>query len=247
MQQRESATAGPSTPRAGSSVAPTPARDENLDNFPDFGTPKFEDEDKAVDADQLGDDYAGGTPRTPAIDEDAEGGNDVDAPDDGTTTGGAGVEDEGNLSEPVIPMPRPRGRPRGRGRGALIGSARARGTTRGRPRGRGRGRGGRGSGVTIRLPKRNGEEGDDDVVATPGEMGPEDYGTLGVDGMEGYGDGEVFGGGKPSRTIQGQVYIIDGDEFVTDDDPKGDEKIDKWGNLLGGEFCPALFIFDPSA
>jgi chromatin structure-remodeling complex protein RSC7 len=30
------------------------------------------------------------------------------------------------------------------------------------------------------------------------------------------------------------VYIIEGDEFVTEDDPKGDEKIDKWGNLLGG-------------
>ncbi|KIK68264.1 hypothetical protein GYMLUDRAFT_154083 [Collybiopsis luxurians FD-317 M1] len=42
------------------------------------------------------------------------------------------------------------------------------------------------------------------------------------------------GGGKPFRKIQGQAYIIEGDQFVTDDDPKGDEKIDKWGNLLGG-------------
>jgi chromatin structure-remodeling complex protein RSC7 len=41
-------------------------------------------------------------------------------------------------------------------------------------------------------------------------------------------------GGKPFRKIQGQVYIIDGDEFVTEDNPIGDEKIDQFGNLLGG-------------
>ncbi|KAJ7792677.1 chromatin remodelling complex Rsc7/Swp82 subunit-domain-containing protein [Mycena olivaceomarginata] len=39
------------------------------------------------------------------------------------------------------------------------------------------------------------------------------------------------------------VYIIEGDEFVTEDDPKGDEKIDKWGNLLGGRrFKAATFV-----
>lgn len=43
-----------------------------------------------------------------------------------------------------------------------------------------------------------------------------------------------MGGGKPFRNIQGVVRIIEGDEFVTDDDPKGDEKIDTFGNLLGG-------------
>ncbi|THV05687.1 hypothetical protein K435DRAFT_646613 [Dendrothele bispora CBS 962.96] len=43
-----------------------------------------------------------------------------------------------------------------------------------------------------------------------------------------------LGGGKPFRLIRGKPYVIDGDEFVTEDDPKGDEKIDKWGNLLGG-------------
>ncbi|KAJ7216663.1 chromatin remodelling complex Rsc7/Swp82 subunit-domain-containing protein [Mycena pura] len=52
-----------------------------------------------------------------------------------------------------------------------------------------------------------------------------------------------MGGGKPFRRINGKVYIIEGDEFVTEDDPKGDEKIDKWGNLLGGRrFKAATFI-----
>jgi len=31
------------------------------------------------------------------------------------------------------------------------------------------------------------------------------------------------------------VYIIEGDEYVTEDDPKGDTKIDVHGNLLGGK------------
>jgi hypothetical protein len=33
------------------------------------------------------------------------------------------------------------------------------------------------------------------------------------------------------------VYVIEGDELVTEDDPKGDTKIDKNGNLLGGAFA----------
>ncbi|KAH9934143.1 chromatin remodelling complex Rsc7/Swp82 subunit-domain-containing protein [Fomitopsis serialis] len=41
------------------------------------------------------------------------------------------------------------------------------------------------------------------------------------------------GGGKPFRRINGQVYIIDNDEYVTEDDPKGDAKIDQYGNLIG--------------
>ncbi|TFY55332.1 hypothetical protein EVG20_g9359, partial [Dentipellis fragilis] len=45
---------------------------------------------------------------------------------------------------------------------------------------------------------------------------------------------EVMGGGKPFGKIQGKLYVIDGDEYVTEDDPKGDTKIDKHGNLLGG-------------
>ncbi|KAH9053614.1 chromatin remodelling complex Rsc7/Swp82 subunit-domain-containing protein [Lactarius vividus] len=43
-----------------------------------------------------------------------------------------------------------------------------------------------------------------------------------------------MGGGKPFSIVQGKVYVIEGDEFVTEDDAKGDTKIDKNGNLLGG-------------
>ncbi|KAH9988075.1 chromatin remodelling complex Rsc7/Swp82 subunit-domain-containing protein [Russula compacta] len=43
-----------------------------------------------------------------------------------------------------------------------------------------------------------------------------------------------MGGGKPFRVIQGKVYVIEGDELVTEDSAKGDTKIDKNGNLLGG-------------
>ncbi len=45
-------------------------------------------------------------------------------------------------------------------------------------------------------------------------------------------DEEVMGGGKPFCVVQGKVYVIDGDKFITEDDPKGDAKIDKFGNLL---------------
>ena len=47
---------------------------------------------------------------------------------------------------------------------------------------------------------------------------------------------EVPGGGKPFRRINGQVYITEGDEFVTEEDEKGNTKIDQYGNLLGGAF-----------
>jgi chromatin structure-remodeling complex protein RSC7 len=55
-------------------------------------------------------------------------------------------------------------------------------------------------------------------------------------------DEEIMGGGKPFRVIQGKVYVIDGDELVTEDDPKGDTKIDKNGNLLGGAFASFFFL-----
>ena len=45
-----------------------------------------------------------------------------------------------------------------------------------------------------------------------------------------------IGGGKPFQRIQGKVYVIEGDEYVTEDDPKGDTKIDIHGNLLGGQY-----------
>ncbi|KAI0372528.1 hypothetical protein BV20DRAFT_939758 [Pilatotrama ljubarskyi] len=57
------------------------------------------------------------------------------------------------------------------------------------------------------------------------------------EGAEGYIQDEnegPMGGGKPFKRIQGKIYIMDGDEYVTEDDPKGDTKIDKNGNLLGG-------------
>ncbi|KAI9060085.1 hypothetical protein FKP32DRAFT_1578774 [Trametes sanguinea] len=44
-----------------------------------------------------------------------------------------------------------------------------------------------------------------------------------------------MGGGKPFKQIQGKIYIMEGDEYITEDDPKGDTKIDRNGNLLGGE------------
>ncbi|OAX36900.1 hypothetical protein K503DRAFT_694252 [Rhizopogon vinicolor AM-OR11-026] len=105
------------------------------------------------------------------------------------------------------PFPRPRGRPRGRGRGAApSGPSRARGRGRGRGRARARGRGG----LTIRLPKRDGEDGDE----AEAEEGEQD--------------------GRPFMRVGGKLYFIEGDEFVTDPDEKGDEKIDVDGNLLGG-------------
>lgn len=49
----------------------------------------------------------------------------------------------------------------------------------------------------------------------------------------------VIGGGKPFRKVGGQVYVLENDELVTEDDPKGDQKIDKDGVLQGGEIaCP---------
>jgi hypothetical protein len=126
--------------------------------------------------------------------------------------------------------PRPRGRPRGSGRGRPRGGRGVRGGT-------GSGSGGGGA-LTIRLPKLGGEEGQ---IETEGA-------TTGADGAaESTAEGDEvekeapMGGGKPFRKIQGKVYIIENDEFVTDDDQKGDTKIDKNGNLLGGRpppLCP---------
>ncbi|EAU84128.2 nuclear protein localization [Coprinopsis cinerea okayama7 len=162
------------------------------------------------------------------VEGDAEGELDVSV--DGDDGDGEYNEDQGddedadamNVDRPeaepepevVVPAPRKRGRPRGRGRGGgFAGSTAPR--PRGRPPGRGRARG-RGR-VTIKLPKR-GDEDDED-----GEGADVDA--------------------RPFRKIQGQVYVIEGDEFVTPDDPKGDEKIDKHGNLLGGrKFKAQTFI-----
>jgi chromatin structure-remodeling complex protein RSC7 len=91
---------------------------------------------------------------------------------------------------------------------------RGRGRPRGRPRGsRGRGRG-RGRGVTIRLPREDGEDG-----AGPGEPGE---------------DGGEEDGRPQFKKVGSRTYVIDGDELATDDDPKGDTKIDRDGSLVGG-------------
>jgi hypothetical protein len=51
----------------------------------------------------------------------------------------------------------------------------------------------------------------------------------------------VMGGGKPFRKVKGLVYVLDNDELVTEDDPKGDQKIDKDGVLQGGEVTCSYF------
>jgi chromatin structure-remodeling complex protein RSC7 len=141
---------------------------------------------------------------------------------------------------------RPRGRPRGRGRGALPGTStpRARGK---RGRGRGRGRGAASS-LLIRLPKRGDDDADVDGDADieGGDADADEGGGTPLDGdvVELPVEKEVpMGGGKPFRKIHGQAYIIDGDEFVTEDNPIGDEKIDQFGNLLGGASV-SLFSFE---
>ncbi|KAF8653665.1 hypothetical protein AX16_003816 [Volvariella volvacea WC 439] len=132
-----------------------------------------------------------------------------------------------------------RGRPRGRGKGATTaGGGTAR--TRGRARAKGKARG---KALTIKLPKRGDEEdGEDEAEGeADGEAAagtPQAEPAAAAEEEEG-----PVGGGKPFRRIQGKAYVIDGDEFITEDDPKGDEKIDKWGNLLGGrKFKASTFI-----
>lgn len=101
----------------------------------------------------------------------------------------------------------------------------SKGTQRGRGRGRGRPRG-RGAGsITIRLPRRT--EDDD-------EEGEETEQEVVDDAVEDAEPSKEKERGRPSRKVLGQVYFIEGDEFVTANDPKGDSKIDEWGNLLGG-------------
>jgi len=139
-------------------------------------------------------------------------------PEEGEVEGeGSGVEETVPEGGEPRPFPRPRGRPRGRGRGVAPGGpSRARGRGRGRGRARGRGRGG----LTIRLPKRDGEDGDE----AQAEEGQQD--------------------GRPFMRVGGKLYFIEGDEFVTDPDEKGDEKIDADGNLLGGAHLLSLHIID---
>ncbi|KZS97024.1 hypothetical protein SISNIDRAFT_424640 [Sistotremastrum niveocremeum HHB9708] len=124
-------------------------------------------------------------------------------------------------------MKRGRGRPRGSGAGRPRG--RPPGTGRGRGRGRGRGKGK--NTLTSRLPgfRRGDGDGIDGLANDDGV-------PLGSDGPY------PKGGAKPYRKIGDKIFIIDNDELITEDDPKGDLKIDSDGNLLGGrQFKAATF------
>jgi chromatin structure-remodeling complex protein RSC7 len=177
---------------------------------------------------------------------------DSDEADDADEQGEEDAEDEtAEGEEEIAPVPakRPRGRPKGSGIKSTAGTTTATSTPRSRPpRGRGRPRGrpprtpgAGGAGLTIRLkaPKgEDGESGDEEeyspeaeaptsgAAPTPPPVASETRETPAKEGP--------MGGGKPFRKIGDKVYVIDGDEFVTEDNPKGDEKVDKWGNLLGG-------------
>lgn len=157
----------------------------------------------------------------------------------------AATEDDAQ-SEPGLVVsgttPRPRGRPKGSAnvKGKVTATSTPAGTPRprGRPRGSGRGAKARGrgtktaGGLVIRLPGKAGEDG-----STPGPEGDaidgvtEEVTAATEEAVEPEGP---MGGGKPFRKIQNKVYIIQGDEFVSDEDPKGNTKIDPHGNLLGG-------------
>ncbi|CAL1709920.1 unnamed protein product [Somion occarium] len=160
--------------------------------------------------------------------DDEGAGDNASTPAEGSTVpSDEGEEVEAGAEVEVEKAPRGRGRgrggrPRGRPRGSGTPRARGRGSRGGRGRGRGRGS------FTIKLPRRTGEEGEEGALASH-EEGEGEAVALEAAGAE-----EPMGGGKPFKTVQGKVYIIEGDELVTDDDPKGDEKIDKDGNLLGG-------------
>lgn len=48
--------------------------------------------------------------------------------------------------------------------------------------------------------------------------------------------GDLAYAGRMYRVVQGKTYILEDDELLTEEDPKGNTKIDKNGNLLDGEF-----------
>ena len=140
--------------------------------------------------------------------EEDEDGQTVDV--DGDEEGSQAVDDVGTPQDDEDEdeeevVPVVRGRGRGRPRGSR---AKPGGAPSTRARGRGRGRG-RPRGRPAR--SRRDEE---------PEIEEDEDGTL--------------TGGKPFRRINDQIVAIDGDEYITEDNPKGDEKIDKWGRLLGG-------------
>jgi chromatin structure-remodeling complex protein RSC7 len=181
-----------------------------------------------LDQSQLGDD--GERSAGDGLSEVASGeANDIDDGEDAEE----GAEEGGPMAS------RGKGKQRGRGRGLGMGMGSGTGTStprgmRGRPRGtgrpRGRGRSSKLGPLTIRLPGRPDEEGHGDKETPDGGKA-----AAPVEVEEKEEKEAPMGGGKPFRRIQGKVYVIENDEFTTEDDPKGDTKIDIHGNLLGGE------------
>ncbi|KIY49814.1 hypothetical protein FISHEDRAFT_40908 [Fistulina hepatica ATCC 64428] len=89
------------------------------------------------------------------------------------------------------------------------------------------------AGFTIRLPRQGGEE-DGDYGSEAG--GEEEYDA----------EGNPIGVGKPYRIVQGKPYLIENNELVTEENAKGNEKVDEWGNLLGGRQFKAVTFVIPT-
>jgi len=152
---------------------------------------------------------------------------------DGSQAAAGSVDDDTELGTSAL---RGRGRPRGRTKGAVTPTStkpKAKARTKGKTKPVVKTAGG----FTIKLPKRGEEEsegGEAEEVETKDAEVKDPEMKEGTPAVVEVDEGPT-GGGKPFRRIQDKVYIIDGDEYVTADDPKGDEKMDKWGNLLGGK------------
>ncbi|KAK2460792.1 hypothetical protein APHAL10511_007262 [Amanita phalloides] len=201
------------------SAAPTPSsRGEDADDE-DIEVPEDEGHGEDENMDLDGSQTAG----TPAgtVDDDADSRLGTPGPKGKAKSRTSRTKGMSNL----LP-PKAKAKPRGKGKAKVVKSA---------------------GGLTIKLPKRGEEDGEEDGgEAEETEM--KDAETKEAEAKEGTpAEAEVdegpIGGGKPFRRIQDKIYVIDGDEYVTEDDPKGDEKIDKWGSLLGGRrFKASTFI-----
>jgi chromatin structure-remodeling complex protein RSC7 len=154
---------------------------------------------------------------------------------DGSQAAAGSVDDDAELGTSGL---KGRGRPRGRTKGAVTPTS-----TKPKPKARTKGKTKpvvkTAGGLTIKLPKRGEEEGEAGEGGETEEVETKDTEIKDPEMKEGTPavvevDEGPIGGGKPFRRIQDKVYIIEGDEYVTEGDPKGDEKMDKWGNLLGG-------------
>ncbi|KAF8718931.1 hypothetical protein AX14_011654 [Amanita brunnescens Koide BX004] len=174
-----------------------------------------------------------------ALEEDEREDDNMDL--DGSQAAAGTVGDDADLG---TPGPKGKGKPRVRTKGATTATPtkpKAKARTKGKAKGVMKTAGG----LTIKLPKRgeeDGEGGEAEEAETRETEVREPEVKEGTPAVAEVDEGPI-GGGKPFRRIQDKVYVIDGDEYVTEDDPKGDDKIDKWGNLLGGrQFKASTFI-----